>query len=74
MLDAVIEADAVVVVASHHDGRGMFVELGAALACDAVDEPKQIVVVGSIQRESIFYLHPRVQRVVTIDDWILLAG
>ena len=31
-LRAVIAADAVLVVASQHDGRGMFVELGAALA------------------------------------------
>ncbi len=30
-LDAVMRADAVLVVASEHDGRGMFVELGAAL-------------------------------------------
>lgn len=31
-LNAVLAADAVLVVASEHDGRGMFVELGAALA------------------------------------------
>lgn len=31
-LDAVLTADAVLVIASEHDGRGMFVELGAALA------------------------------------------
>lgn len=31
-LDAVLTADAVLIVASEHDGRGMFVELGAALA------------------------------------------
>lgn len=31
-LEAVLTADAVLVVASDHDGRGMFVELGAALA------------------------------------------
>lgn len=31
-LNAVMAADAVLVIASEHDGRGMFVELGAALA------------------------------------------
>ncbi len=71
-VDAVLAAEAVVVVASRHDGRGMFVELGAALALASRGELDHVVLVGQIHHESVFYFHPLVQRVPAVEDW--LAG
>ncbi len=53
-LSAVLAADAVLVIASEHDGRGMFVELGAALARAPQGELAHVVVVGEIRHESVF--------------------
>jgi hypothetical protein len=69
-LDAVLTADAVLVVASEHDGRGMFVELGAALARARNGDLKHVVVVGPIRHESVFYYHPAVLRVPAVDEWL----
>ena len=71
-LHAVLAADAVLVVASEHDGRGMFVEMGAALARALAGDLEHLVVVGPIRHESVFYYHPAVLRVSTVDEW--LAG
>ena len=69
-LDAVLSADAVVVVASEHDGRGMFVELGAALARARNGDLRHVVLVGPIRHESIFYYHPAVLRVSAVSEWL----
>jgi len=69
-LDAVMRADAVLIVASEHDGRGMFVELGAALARARRGELEHVVVIGTIRYESVFYYHPAVARVPTVHEWL----
>ena len=69
-LDAVMAADAVLIVASRHDGRGMFVELGAALARASRGELHHVVLIGEIHHESVFYFHPLVQRVAAVEDWL----
>jgi len=69
-LDAVMAADAVLVVASQHDGRGMFVELGAALARASRGDLDHVVLIGDIHHESVFYLHPLVQHVPAVGDWL----
>lgn len=69
-LNAVMAADAVLVIASEHDGRGMFVELGAALARTKQGELAHVVIVGEIRHESVFYFHPVVQRVASVQAWI----
>ncbi|MGL4745814.1 MAG: hypothetical protein ACRCXL_15685 [Dermatophilaceae bacterium] len=45
-LAAVLEADAVLVIAGEHDGRGMFVELGAALGNVRPAEPRRVATGG----------------------------
>ena len=70
-LDAVLTADAVLIVASEHDGRGMFVELGAALARAQRGDLAHVIVVGPIRHESVFYFHPCVRRVGHIDEWLV---
>src|SRR6476469_1762585 len=69
-LAAVLAADAVLVVASKHDGRGMFVELGAALTRASRGELDHVVLLGEIHHESVFYFHPLVQRVPTVEHWL----
>jgi hypothetical protein len=71
-LDAVMSADAVLVVASGHDGRGMFVELGAALARASTGSLRHVVVIGAIRHDSAFYHHPSVLRVPSVHDWLAL--
>lgn len=69
-LNAVLCADAVLVVMSKHDGRGMFVELGAALTRASRGDLKHVVILGPTQHESVFCYHPAVQRVSDVDDWL----
>ena len=66
-LSGVMTADAVVVLASSAEpGRGLFVELGAALARAELGRLDHVVVVG----ESVFHFHPRVRRVRAVDEWL----
>lgn len=69
-LAAVLAADAVLVVASEHDGRGMFVELGAALTRASRGELDHVVLLGEIHHESVFYFHPLIQRAPGVEDWL----
>lgn len=64
-----LTADAVLVVASEHDGRGMLVELGAALARARSGDLKHVVV-GPIRHESVFYFHPAILRVSAVNEWL----
>ncbi|NPC96977.1 hypothetical protein [Nocardioides sp. zg-DK7169] len=69
-LEAVLSAEAVLVVMSDEEGRGMFVELGAALARAHRGELQHVVLLGPIGRESVFYFHPAVQRMTSVDEWL----
>lgn len=70
-LTGVMVADAVVVIASSpQPGRGLFVELGAALARAEMGLLRHVVAVGTIVHESVFYFHPRVRRVGTMQEWL----
>lgn len=69
-LDGVMDADAVLVVASEHEGRGMFVELGAALARAREGDLAHVVIVGHVRHDSVFYYHPAVQRASTVEEWL----
>ncbi|WP_404393363.1 2-oxo acid dehydrogenase subunit E2 [Humibacillus xanthopallidus] len=70
-LDAVLTAEAVVVLASSAQaGRGLFVELGAALARAELGQLQHVVVVGEIRHESVFHFHPRVLRVGSVEEWL----
>lgn len=74
-LAGVMVADAVVVLASGaQPGRGLFVELGAALARAELGLLRHVVVVGAIVHESVFYFHPRVRRVPTVEEWLGQVG
>ena len=73
-LDAVLAADAVVVLASSAEpGRGLFVELGAALARAELGQLRHVVVVGEIRHESVFHFHPRALRVGSVEEWLAMV-
>ncbi|HET7387187.1 MAG TPA: hypothetical protein VFJ19_11060 [Nocardioidaceae bacterium] len=48
----------------------MFVELGAALSRAREGDLAHVVVVGHIHHESVFYYHPAVQRMATVEEWL----
>jgi nucleoside 2-deoxyribosyltransferase len=74
-LRGVMLADAVIVIASSPEpGRGLFVELGAALARAEMGLLRHVVAVGTIVHESVFYYHPRVRRVETVQEWLAEIG
>ena len=73
-LNAVLDAQAVLVVMSKHEGRGMYVELGAALIRASRGDLQHLVILGPIQHESVFYYHPAVQRVSDVDEWLASLG
>ena len=73
-LNAVLNAHAVLVVMSQHEGRGMFVELGAALTRASRGDLEHLVLLGPIQHESVFYYHPAVRRVSDVDEWLVSLG
>ena len=68
-LRAVLEADLVVVLATGAPARGLYVELGAALACVERGEAKEVVVVGEGLGDSVFFQHPAVQRAPSVEEW-----
>ncbi|NHI18091.1 hypothetical protein H9L10_04280 [Phycicoccus endophyticus] len=68
MLEAVWTADALVALATGYEGRGMFVELGAALSRAAHESAYTVAVVGDIIRGSVFYSHPAVTRFRSVEQ------
>ncbi len=73
-LAAVLTADAVLVVAPEHEGRGVYVELGAALACASAGALQHVAVLGPIQHQSVFFHHPAVTRWVGVEAWLDSLG
>ena len=55
----VVDADAYVLMTDNqHCGKGMYVELGAALALASIKKSLEVCIVGPKNHESIFYYHP----------------
>lgn len=69
-LRAVLAADAVLIVASEPGGRGVFVEFGAALSLAEQGELDHVVLVGPVHDDSVFFYHPAVRRVSSVDEWL----
>ena len=66
--------DYVLVVAPEHEGRGVYVELGAALACASAGALQHVAVLGPIQHQSVFFHHPAVTRWVGVEAWLDSLG
>lgn len=65
----VVESEVYVICTNNKSvGKGMYVELGAALALNAkVGKPK-LYILGEMNHMSIFYLHPALQSVGSVDE------
>lgn len=75
-IQGVIDADVYVICTSNESlGKGMYVELGAALALAQSYKPDmKIFVLGKLNHLSVFYLHPMAIRVKTIEELISLLN
>lgn len=51
-------------------GKGMYAELGAALALHAKNQIPRIYLLGAMNHMSVFYFHPAVIRLSSIEDLI----
>lgn len=71
-IEGAVDADVVVVCTDNQvRGAGMYVELGAALAQKRLTGKPSIFTIGSRNHLSIFYLHPDVQHVDSIEELII---
>lgn len=70
-IDGVLAADIYILMSDNLKcGKGMYVELGAALAISEQIGGLRIYVVGPMNHESIFYHHPNVSHRDTLDEVI----
>lgn len=65
----VLDADAYVLMTDNrHCGKGMYVELGAALALASIKGTLEVCIVGPKNHESIFYYHPLARHFADFDS------
>jgi hypothetical protein len=70
-ITGVVESDIYVLVSNNKNpGKGMYVELGAALALNEVNNKPLVYTIGKLYNLSIFYLHPCVKHFETIEGLI----
>lgn len=70
-IDGVLAAEAYVILTDNHDcGKGMYVELGAALAETSRGKLRHVAIVGRKNHESIFYYHPALRHFENIEDYL----
>jgi len=66
--EGIRECDVFVLLSKPSEGRSMYVELGLAIAMYEARGKPLVFVVGPDNNESVFYLHPAVQRVGTLEE------
>lgn len=72
-ITGVVDADVYILVSNNtKPGKGMYVELGAALALNEALGKPQIFTIGNRNHLSIFYLHPAVIHLKAIEDVLQL--
>ncbi len=69
-IDGIMAADAFLMLTTHAEeaGRGMYVELGAALMRAELGLLRHVCVVGELTHETVFYFHPLVRRFGTLEE------
>ena len=64
----VLSADVYVICTNNQDaGKGMYVELGAAIAVAESSVDFKVYLLGDMNHMTIFYFHPKVQRVESME-------
>lgn len=70
-ISGVVAADVYVLMSDNKNvGKGMYAELGAALALKELTGKPELYVVGPMNHLSIFYLHPSISHLENIDELI----
>lgn len=70
-IQGVVDADAYVICTSNKKiGKGMYAELGAALGLFHKEGKPWVYLLGDMEHLSIFYLHPAIKRVKSVNDII----
>ncbi len=70
-IQGVLDCDVYVLVSGNEAvGKGMYVELGAALATHQLRKSPKVYVIGPRNHLSVFYLHPIVVHLDKIEDVI----
>ncbi|WP_436495578.1 hypothetical protein [Actinokineospora sp. HUAS TT18] len=65
----VVDSDIYILMSNNRlVGKGMYAELGAALALQQIAGSPEVFVVGPMNHQSIFYLHPDVKHREKIED------
>jgi len=70
-IQGVIDCEAYVVCTDNtKSGKGMYAELGAALALNVTTQSPKIYMLGALNHMSVFYFHPSVVHLNSIDELI----
>lgn len=68
-IQGVLAADVYILISDNKEpGKGMYAELGAALALKELRGSPEVFVVGPQHHQSIFYLHPSVRSVAELEE------
>ena len=68
-IDGVVESDVYILCSSNKTaGKGMYAELGAALALNAIKNKPDIYILGPLNHLTVFYLHPAVKHRENVKD------
>lgn len=66
--EGIRECDVFILISKPSEGRSMYVELGLAIAMHEATGKPSVFVVGPDNNESVFYFHPGVQCVGSLDE------
>ena len=67
-LNGIRACDAFILLADPEDGRAKYVELGAAIQSHLEKGKPKIYILGEKTSQSVFFFHPAVKRVRTLDE------
>jgi hypothetical protein len=70
-IQGVIDCDAYVICTDNTKaGKGMYAELGAALALNVTTQWPKIYLLGAMNHMSVFYFHPSIERLDSVEELI----
>ncbi len=69
-IEGVKDSDILILLTTENPGKGMFVEMGAAIIVNILTGKPKIYIIGDYNKQSLFYFHPNVKRLNTIEDVI----
>jgi hypothetical protein len=67
-LDGIVKAEAFILLAGVPEGRAKYAELGAAIMSAVQTGKPRIYVLGKDPVHSVFFFHPTVKRMTSLDD------